>query len=242
MKLPYQIALSPGADSALLRLARKGVGCYEKPHTQCPPVMEPTTEIRRLLDIMPASGRMMTKIVSKPEQAKMIDIPFPLPWNQERPIFINFDLWRRLSKPQRDLLLLRTVSWLTGVKWFKPAVYQGVVVAGLLGAVVELVQADAVGVLVAGGLTAIAGTRIWRSSRSSQSELNADEAAIRVAQRRGYDETEAAQHLLSAVEEMAQLEGRPSLTFTELIRCQNLRAIAGLSPVGVPQTLKNDES
>jgi hypothetical protein len=202
--------------------------------------MEPTAEIRRLLDVMPASGRMMTKIVSKPEQAKVIDSPFPLPWNQERPIFINFDLWRRLSKPQRDLLLLRTVSWLTGVKWFKPDVYQGVVVAGLLGAMVELVQGDAVGVVVAGGLTGIALTRIWRTSRSSQSELNADEAAIRVAQRRGYTETEAAQHLLSAIEAVAQIEGRPSLNFTELIRCQNLRAIAGLSPVGVPDTLKQE--
>jgi hypothetical protein len=170
----------------------------------------------------------------------VIDSPFPLPWNQERPIFINFDLWRRLSKPQRDLLLLRTVSWLTGVKWFKPDVYQGVVVAGLLGAMVELVQGDAVGVVVAGGLTGIALTRIWRTSRSSQSELNADEAAIRVAQRRGYTETEAAQHLLSAIEAVAQIEGRPSLNFTELIRCQNLRAIAGLSPVGVPDTLKQE--
>ena len=201
--------------------------------------MEPTAEIRRLLDVMPASGRMMTKIVSKPEQRQVIDSPFPLPWNQERPIFINFDLWRRLSKPQRDLLLLRTVSWLTGVKWFKPDVYQGVVVAGLLGAMVELVQGDAVGVVVAGGLTAIAGTRIWRTNRTQESELNADEAAIRVAQRRGYSETEAAEHLLSAIETVAQIEGRPSLDFTELIRCQNLRAIAGLSPVGVPDSLKN---
>ena len=201
--------------------------------------MEPTAEIRRLLDVMPASGRMMTKIVSKPEQAIVIDSSFPLPWNQARPIFINFDLWRRLDKPQRDLLLLRTVSWLTGVKWFKPDIYQGAVVAGLLGAMVQLIQGDAVGVVVAGGLTGIAGNRIWRTSRSQQSELNADEAAIRVAQRRGYTETEAAEQLLSAIETVAQLEGRPSLNFTELIRSQNLRAIAGLSPVGVPNTLKD---
>lgn len=202
--------------------------------------MDPTAEIRRLLDVMPASGRMITKIVSKPEQRQVIDSPFPLPWNQERPIFINFDLWRRLAKPQRDMLLLRTVNWLTGVKWFKPDVYQGVVVAGLLGAIVELLQSDAVGVVVAGGLTVIAGNRIWRTSRSQESELNADQAAIRVAQRRGYSETEAAQHLLSAIEAVAQIEGRPNLNFTELIRCQNLRVIAGLSPVGVPDTLKQE--
>ena len=202
--------------------------------------MEPTAEIRRLLDLMPASGRMSTKIVSKPEQAKVIYSPFPLPWKQERPIFINFDLWRRLSKPQRDLLLLRNVCWLTGVKWFKPDIYQGVALAALLGGMVELVQGDAVGVVVAGGLTASALNRIWRTSRSSQSELNADEAAIRVAQRRGYNEIEAASHLLSAIEAVAIAQGRPSLDFTELIRCQNLRSLAGLSSVGVPQSIKDE--
>ncbi len=197
--------------------------------------MEPTVEIRRLLDIMPASGRMMTKIVSKPEQAKVIDASFPLPWNTDRPIYINFDLWRRLKTPQRDLLLLRTVSWLTGVKWFKPDIYQGVAVAGLLGGFVESAQADAVGIVVAGGLTTLALLRIWRSNRSQESELNADEAAIRVAQRRGYSEAEAGEHLLSAIEAVAKIEGRSALNFTELIRCQNLRVVAGLASVSVPK-------
>lgn len=202
--------------------------------------MEPTTEIRRLSDLMPASGRMMTKIVGKREQTKVIDCAFPLPWNQERRILINFELWFRLSQPQRDLLLLRTVSWLTSVKWFKPDIYQGVVLAGLLGATVEMFQGDAVGTLVAGGLSTIAGTRIWRTNRSQASQLNADDAAILVAQRRGYKEAEAARHLLSAIEAVAKIEGRPSLDFIELIRCQNLRAIAGLSPVGVPETIKDE--
>jgi len=202
--------------------------------------MNPEPEIRRLLDVMPASGRMLTKIVSKPEQSQVIETNFPVPWSSERPIFINFDLWRQLSKPQRDLLLLSTVSWLIAIKWFKPDVYQGVIVAALLGGVVELVQGDAVGVVVATGLSAIASTQLWKSSRSSKSLLDADEAAIRIAQRRGYTETEAAQHLLSAVEAIAQIEGRLSLNFTELIRCQNLRAIAGLSPVGVPEQIKKE--
>ncbi|KAB8334164.1 DUF3318 domain-containing protein [Scytonema tolypothrichoides VB-61278] len=199
--------------------------------------METNVEIRRLLDIMPASGRMMTKIVIKPEQVKVIDATFPLPWNRERPIYINFDLWRRLTKPQRDLLLLRTVSWLTGVKWFKPDIYQGMAIAGIFGAVVESTQADAVGIVVAGGLTTLSMVRIWRTNRSQQTELDADEAAIRVAQRRGYSEAEAAQHLLSAIEGVAKIEGRSGLEFTELIRSQNLRAIAGLSSVAVPESL-----
>lgn len=199
--------------------------------------MEPTTEIRRLLDLMPASGRMMTKIVSKRDQILVIDTAFPLPWQLERRISINFDLWQRLKQPQRDLLLLRTVSWLTSVKWFKPDIYQGVVLAGILGASVEMIQADVVGTVVAGGLTIIAGSRIWRTYRSSQFELNADQAAISVAQRRGYNQVQAASHLLSAIEAVAKIEKRPHLNFIELVRCQNLRAIAGLSPVAVPETI-----
>lgn len=202
--------------------------------------MNPEPEIRRLLDIMPASGRMMAKIVSKPQQPAVIDSPFPLPWKQERLIYINFDLWRRLSKPQRDLLILRTQSWLSGVKWFKPELYQGVALAGVLGAIAQGVQGDAVGVVVAGGLAGLGLTRIWQSSRSPQLELEADETAIRVAGRRGYSDTDAARHLLSAIEAVAQIEGRGSLNFTELIRSQNLRAIAGLSSVGVPETLRQD--
>jgi hypothetical protein len=201
------------------------------------------SEISRLLDIMPASGRMLTKIVSKPQQSKVMDTPFPMPWNRDsRPIYINFDLWRRLSKPQRDLLILRAACILTGIKWFKPDLYQGIALAGLAGLTAELLQGDAVGIIVAGGLTAIAAKQIWRNNRSVQRELDADEAAIKVALRRGYTEVEAAQNLLSAIEAVAELEGRPSLNFFELIRCQNLRAIAKLSPVGVPETVKNSES
>lgn len=198
--------------------------------------MEPITEIRRLLDLMPASGRMTTKIVNKRDQNKVIDTTFPLPWQPQRRILINFDLWSRLDLPQRDLLLLRTVSWLSSIKWFKPDIYQGVALAGIIGASVEMIQADVVGTVVAGGLSAIALTRIWRNYRSSVFELNADTAAISVAIRRGYTQTEAAEHLYSAIEAVAKIERRSHLDFIELIRCQNLRAIAGLSPVGIPAT------
>lgn len=201
--------------------------------------MNPDFEMRRLLDVMPASGRMATKLISKPEQRFVVDSTLPMPWVRDRPIWINFDLWARLSRPQRDLLLLRTVSWLTGVKWFRPNLYQGVVLAGVISGVAELVQGDPVGIIVAGGLTAIAGAQIWRGNRSTQTELDADEAALRVAQRRGYEETEAARHLLAALEAVAEIEGR-SLNFTELLRAQNLRAIARLSPVGVPDRVRQN--
>ncbi|MEQ9485237.1 DUF3318 domain-containing protein [Coleofasciculus sp. F4-SAH-05] len=202
--------------------------------------MNPEPEIRRLRDLMPASGRMLTKVISKPQQTAVIETPFPMPWLRDRPIYINFDLWRRLPRPQRDMLILSIVSWLITIKWFKPDLYQGVVIAGLLGGMVELVQGDAVGVVVATGLSAIAGSQIWRSTRSCQTHLDADTDAIKVALRRGYTETEAAQHLLAAIESVAEIEGRLSLNFTELIRSQNLRAIAGISPVGVPESVRQE--
>lgn len=202
--------------------------------------MNPEPEIRRLQDVLPASGRMMTKILSKPQQSTAIETPFPLPWHRERPIYINFDLWKRLSRPQRDLLILRTSSWLCGIRWFKPDLYQGVAAAGLIGGIAEFVQGDAIGVAIAGGLAGLALTRIWRSNHSSQVELEADEEALQVAQRRGYNAVEAASHLLSAIEAVAAIEGRPSLNFTELLRCQNLKAIAGLSSKTVPDTLRRE--
>lgn len=202
--------------------------------------MNPEPEIRRLIELMPASGRMMTKIVSKPQQTTVIETTLPLPWSGERPIYINFDLWRRIPKPQRDLLLLRTVCWLIGIKWFKPDIYQAVVLAGVVGGLLQLTQGDAAGVMVATTLSGLAGTQIWRSTSSNQAELDADTNAIKVATRRGYTEAEAAQNLLSGIEAVAEIEGRLSLNFRELIRCQNLKAIAGLSPVGVPDTVRQE--
>jgi len=73
-----------------------------------------------------------------------------------------------------------------------------------------------------------------------QTELDADEAAIRVAQRRGYDAEEAAQALLSSIEKIAEIEARSSLSFSELVRMQNLRKLAGRSAVGVPEGVKKE--
>jgi hypothetical protein len=196
-------------------------------------------EVRRLMDLLPASGRMMTKLVNKPEQRHVVDHPFPMPWMPVRPIWVNFDLLSQLSRPECDLLILRTVSWMIGIKWFRPNWYQAAVLVGGVGVAVQAVQGDAVGMIAAGALSAIAGTQIWRENHSTQKELDADEAAILVAQRRGYTETEAARALLSAIEAVAQVEGR-SLTFSELLRSQNLQAIAQLSPVGVPANLRKN--
>ncbi|PZD73921.1 hypothetical protein C1752_01753 [Acaryochloris thomasi RCC1774] len=199
----------------------------------------PNSEIRRLLDVMPASGRMNSKIVQAPLQSQVIDCGGSILRLEKRPITINFDLWSQLPQPQCDLLLLRTVGWLKSSRWLKPDLYQGGAVAGLVGTLVELVQGDAVGVVVAAGLGAIATTQIWRNTRGLPVELEADNLALKVAQRRGYSEPEAAQHLMQAIKAAAQLEKRASLTFNELIRSQNLLAIAGLSTVDIPQDLRS---
>ena len=197
--------------------------------------MNPDLEIRRLLDVMPASGRMLTKIIPQPEQPTVLAYRPGLPWNQERPVLINFDLWHQLPEPQRDLLMLSTVQWLTASNWLKPNLYLGLALAGAVGAIAELVQGDMIGFAVAGGLSALAGTQIRRINRGLQLQL---EAAVHVAQRRGYSEAEAAQHLFSAIQAVAKLEGQAQPTFDQLIRCQNLRAIAGLSKTSVPEILR----
>ena len=196
-------------------------------------------EVRRLIDLMPASGRMSTKIIPKPKQSRLIDTPFPLPWKQgAKPIYINFDLWQQLSRAERDLALLRSVCWLTQIKWFKPDLYQSIVAAGVIGTGVEIFQGDAIGILVSGGLVALAGNQIWRKTRSVQTEVDADEAAIKVAQRRGYDMVDAAQALLDSIEKIAEIEARSNFNFKELIRIQNLRKLAGRSEVSVPEEVR----
>lgn len=202
--------------------------------------MDLDQEISHLLEIMPASGRMYLKVVSKPQQGKVIEAPFPLPWKLEtRPIYINFDLWKKLSRQQRDLLFLQAVSSLLQIQWFKPDIYQGVTLVGLAGVTMQIIQGDALGVVVAGSLTALGANQIWRKNRLMSRQLEADEKAILVALRRGYSEVEAATYLLEAIEVVAELENRPGLDFSELIRSQNLKAMANLSSVGVPPQIRS---
>lgn len=106
--------------------------------------------------------------------------------------------------------------------------------AGLLGTVLQVIQADPVGALVAGGLTTFAGLQVWQNTRGIPVEVAADRQALKLAQRRGYSEQEAAKALLSGISRLAELERRPVLDVTELIRCQNLRQLAGESEVKVP--------
>lgn len=184
-------------------------------------------EIKHLKDLMPASGRMLTNIVNKPQQPQVIYFSLPLPWQKKnnRKIYINFDLWSDLSRSQRDILLLRTTTSVMNIRWFKPDVDQLLILAGLVGLTTEIMETDIVGIIVAGSLTAIASNRVWRRNHSMERELEVDEAALKIAARRGYTETQAAQNLLEAIESVAKIERRP-LSFIELVRSQNLKGIS----------------
>ncbi|MBE7380450.1 MAG: DUF3318 domain-containing protein [Leptolyngbya sp. SIO1E4] len=187
---------------------------------------------------MPASGRMKIRILIDDRQSTVIQAPFPRPWNRSYPITINWSLWQELSVSQRDLLFLHYVCWLTSVQLLKPQLYQGVAAVGVIGAVFELFQADAVGVLAAGGLTAIAATQVWRQNTGTQAKLDADEMTIRIAQRRGYSERDAARHLLEALEAVPQIEGRGGMSYAELLRAQSLRTVLGTASTPPPARIR----
>ncbi len=184
---------------------------------------ELSAEINRLIELMPASGRMYCKIVSEDQQPLVIARKLPLPNQEMRPIRINFRLWQQLTQPQRDLLLLQAVGWLTSIQWFKPEPYQGLAAAGAVLTGLELLQTNAAAAVTFGGLTVLALSQIWRKNRSNEAEITADEQAIRVAQRRGYNQVTAAQALSSALEAVAKLEGR-DLTVAELLRQQSIQS------------------
>ena len=193
------------------------------------PAVDTNAEITRLKDLMPASGRMNVRLLLDPRQPTLIKALFPRPWKQSHPITLNPTLWQDLTLPQRDLIFLQAVCWLTSVQLVKPELYQGAAVAGAIATLVELVQGDVVGLLAAGGLTAIATTQIWRTSTGTQALIAADRAALNVAKRRGYTEAEAAHHLLKALEAIATLEGQGGLSYVDLLRVQNLRPLASAS-------------
>lgn len=110
----------------------------------------------------------------------------------------------------------------------------------LVGGIVEALQGDVTGMAIAILLGTVGINQILRGNKSSQVQVQADNEAIEIAQKRGYSEAEAAKALLEAIPAMAKLMGRNTPEFTELIRCQNLKAIAGLSKTTIPNTIINN--
>ena len=138
--------------------------------------MNVAKEIQHLRDLMPASGRMSVKLIAKGDRERAIEAPFPYPWQRSRKVYLNLQYWSQLSRSERDLLLLRTVSWVTGVQWFTLDLYRGAAVAGTLATVAETLQGDPLGILAAGGLTAFAARQVWQNNKnSSRSEEHTSE-------------------------------------------------------------------
>ncbi|PSB05342.1 hypothetical protein C7B61_07525 [filamentous cyanobacterium CCP1] len=191
--------------------------------------MNLSAEINRLLDLMPASGRMYTKLVNNPKQRKVIAANY-LPWVETHAININFDLWEKLPQPQRDLMLLHVVCWILNKRQFRFNLYQGLATIGGTGVLIETIRGEPAGIVMLGGLAVLAGVQAVRTRRKDEVLAEADEAAVEVAQRRGYSEPEAAKALLEAIDSVAQIENR-ALTVTDVVRSQNLKAMAGLSPL-----------
>lgn len=200
-----------------------------------PNTVDPNAEIRRLRDLMPATGRMKTRLDLDDRQPTVIAAALPRPWNATHAVTLNLNLWFQLEPAQRDLLFLRQVCWIIQTNLLRPNGYQAGVVAGLGVCGLELAQGDALGALAGAGVVALAGLQIWRSLRGPKADIAADDKAIQVAQRRGYSQPEAATALREAIEAVPALEGRQGLEVSDLIRCQNLRAQAGLSELPVPE-------
>ena len=194
-------------------------------------------EIARLRDLLPASWRMTTSIKSKAELSKPIASLPILPWQKGTQVNVDFRLWRQLPEAQRDMLFLYEVSWRQQTKWLQTGVYQGVAAIALIGGIIETVQGDVTGIAIALLLGTIGINQILRTHKSSQVQVQADNEAIEIAQKRNYSQVEAARALLEAIPAIARLMGRSTPEFTELIRCQNLRAIAGLSKTTIPDTI-----
>ena len=186
-------------------------------------MVNPNTEIARLKELMPASARMKIKLILNDRQIPVIKAAFPRPWQSSHSVTLNMELWQRLAVAERDLLFLRTISWVMLANLLKPNGYQLLAGAGVAGGILELMQGDAVGVLAAGGVTALAGWQLWRGVNGPQTGMAADDRAVQVAQRRGYSPADAANALIQAIEAVPALEGRRVLTQAELMRCQNLR-------------------
>ncbi len=197
-------------------------------------VTHPSSEINRLLDLLPASWRMHTIVTQRPDQPQVLTSTPILPWQQDTQIRINFRLWSGLAVNQRDLLFLGEVAWRQQSRWLQWGTYQLVGLFALGGFLWETIEGDVGGIAVAVLLAAIAIKQIDREHRGTKVQIESDSEAIRIAQRRGYTDVVAARSLLEGIQSVARLEGRQVPEFRELVRCQNLRVMAGISQVTVP--------
>ena len=188
--------------------------------------MNINSEISRLLDVMPASGRMLTKIVSKSGQLQVIETPFPFPWNRKnRLIYINFSLWCQLTEGQRDLLILRVILHLKDIYSFRFNLNRVILLFGILELFIKVLQKDALGISVFGVLIVIFIKQLWCNDRNIRKELDLDKETIKESLRRGYTKNTAAKNLLAGIENVAKLEGRAISKSKNLFRLEYLQSL-----------------
>lgn len=181
-------------------------------------------EIQRLRDLLPASLRSLVTL-----QPAMVPLEAPLrlkrsaPWRPDATLLIDFSRWQRIPQPQRDLLFLREVGWFDTRNWLRPGLYQIVAAVGGVSVLAELASQNFFSVLLAGGVAGLAVRQVWQDMNSETAQLDADEFALRRAQFRGYDRSEAARQLALAIETTLQADKTDIET---TVRLQRLQAIA----------------
>ncbi|MEN9204532.1 MAG: DUF3318 domain-containing protein [Thermostichales cyanobacterium SZTDM-1c_bins_54] len=182
----------------------------------------PTTqEIMRLRDLLPASLRAFVTIV--PGQGSLIQRRPQAPWQPRIQIQLDLGRWLALPQGQRDLLFLREVGWAQSRSFLQPGLYQFVTLAAGVGTLVEAVLGDPVGVVMAGGLAAVAARQIWLEKTGEAAHFAADDFALARAEFRGYSRAQAAAHLWQALERLPDLD---RTDVTTLVRLQRLQALA----------------
>ncbi len=196
--------------------------------------MNPSDEIARLRDLLPAAWRMQTSIKIKNDQPEVISSRLQFNIAGAVQIYLNSRLWQELSMSQRDLIFLREVAWRQTTTWFQLGTFQGLAVLGATGLIIEAIDGDFMGIAIAVLLTGVGLQQLLRRQRSAETEITADAEAIDIAQRRNYSEQDATISLLEAIPAIAKLEGRHKPSFTELLRCQNLRILSGQSNIKMP--------
>ena len=196
--------------------------------------MNPSDEIARLRDLLPAAWRMQTTVKIKNEQLAVISSRLQFTVAGAVQIYLNSRLWQELSPSQRDLIFLREVAWRQTTTWLKLGPFQGLALLGCTGLIIEAIDGDVMGIAIAILLTGVGAQQLLRRQRSAEIEVNADTEAIDIAQRRNYSEQDAAIALLEAIPAIAKLENRYKPSFTELLRCQNLRILTGQATVKMP--------
>ncbi|MFN3926628.1 MAG: DUF3318 domain-containing protein [Pseudanabaenaceae cyanobacterium] len=197
-------------------------------------MLDPAQETARLKDLLPASWRMRTTIKPSLVPYQVITSSALPPWRNPLKVEINFALWSELALVERDLLFLREVSFDHQRNWLKFGVFQSLFILSLVGSLLQFNQGDLTGTAIALGLGSVSAWQVWRQTQGVAVQLSADWEAIQVAERRGYTQTTAAQALLASMARVAEIEGRTTPDFVELIRSQQLKVLAGLSDISIP--------